>query len=145
MEQAQNNSARLMSKAVEAFGACVDTNLRIFRQLTDFSANVAKESISLSAELQTATLEAIQEEHAYLSRQLSQLPEALQNPLAYQQQGLHDLVDSAKKVLKLLQNNTQAIMRSSEQYGLTTRQTNHSIQTTCTQLADKLKSLYTSA
>ena len=145
MEQAQHDLGQWLSKAFEAFGACVDTNLRIFRQLTDFSANVAKESISLSAELQTSALEAVQEEHAYISRQLSRLPEALQNPAVYQQQSLPELVDRSEKVLKLLQNNAQAILRSSEQYWLTTRQTSSSIQTSCTQLADKLKALYTSA
>ena len=145
MEQGQNNHGQLMSRAVEAFGAYIDTNLRIFRQLTDFSANVAKEGISLAAELQTTTLEAVQEEHTYIARQLSRLPEALKDPRAYHHQSLHELVESSEKVLKLLQNNAQAILRSSEQYWITTGQANHSIQTSCTQFADKLKALDTSA
>jgi hypothetical protein len=144
MEQTQNGARQFISAAFEAFSACTDTNVKIFRQLTDFSANGAKESISLTAELQASSIEAWQEGQGYVLRRLRGLSEAAENPGNYYQQSLRELVESAEKTQKLLQNNAQALMRSSEQYWLTARQASHSIQTSYTQLADKLKSLYAS-
>lgn len=145
MEQTQNGARQFVSTAFEAFSACAGTNLKILRQLTDFSANVAKESISLAAELQASAIEVWQEGQGYVFRQLCGLPEAPKHPGDYYQQSMRELVESTEKTHKLLQNSAQALMRSSEQYWLTARQTSNGIQSSYSQLADKLKSLYAAA
>jgi hypothetical protein len=145
MEQSQSGPWQSLSQTFETVSVCADTNLKILRQWTDFSANVAKESISLGAALQASTLEACQTGQAYISRRLSALPNALQNPTDYYQSSVHELVTSAEQGCKLLQGNTQAVLGAMEQYWITVLQTSNSIQASYTQLADRLKSLYTSA
>ena len=145
MEQVQSGPWQSLRQAFETVSACADTNLKICRQLADFSANVAKESISLGAALQASTLEACQEGQAYVFRRLSTLPDVPQNPTDYYQRSVHEFVTSAEQGSKLLQGNTQAILGAMEQYWITMLQTSSSIQASYTQLADKLKSVYTSA
>ena len=132
-------------QACETVSACTDTNLKILRQLTDFSANVAKESISLGATLQTSTLEAWQAGQAYALRRLSALPEAPANPMAYYQSSAQEGVANAAQGWQLLQGNTQAVVSAMEQYWITLLQTSGSLQASYTHLADKLKSLYGTA
>src|SRR5262249_24019906 len=145
MEQAQSGSWQSRRQAFETASACADTNLKILRQLTDFSAQVAKESISLGMAVQTSTLEACQEGQAYVFRRLSALREVPQNPTDYYQRSIHEFVTSAEQGCKLLQGNTQAVLSAMEQYWITMLQTSSSIQASYAQLADKLKSVYTSA
>ena len=132
-------------QACETVSACTDTNLKILRQLTDFSANLAKESISLGAALQTSALEACQTGQAYALRRLSALPEAPQNPMAYYQSSAQEGAAMAVQGWQLLQGNTQAVVGAMEQYWITLLQTSSSIQASYTQLADKLKPLYGAA
>jgi hypothetical protein len=141
MESVPNSPPQLACKTFEALSVCADTNLKLLRHFTDFSANVAKEGISLCAELQSSTLEAIQEGQGYVFRRLSASPEALKNPLDYYQRSLHEFMEGTEKAVKLFQNNAQALLRATEQYWLTARQTGNGVQTCCTQLAEKLRSL----
>ena len=145
MEQGQSGSWQSLRRAFETASACADTNLKILRQLTDFSANVAKESISLGAALQASTLEACQEGQAYVFRRLSALPEVPQNPTDYYQRSVREFVASAEQGCKLLQGNTQVVLGAMEQYWITMLQTSSSIQASYAQLADKLRAVYTSA
>lgn len=145
MEQTQPGSWQWLSQTFEALSVCADTNLKIFRQLTDFSANVAKENVSLGAALQVSNLEAVQEGQAYVFRRLSALSAVPQNPLHDSQSSLHESAASVEKGLKLLQGNTQAIWGAIEQYWITARQTSSGIQASYAQLADTLKTLYTPA
>ena len=59
MEQTQTGPWQWLSQTFEAVSVCADTNLNILRQLTDFSANVAKENVSLGAALQASSIEAL--------------------------------------------------------------------------------------
>jgi hypothetical protein len=145
MEPTQPGPWQWLSQTFEAISVCADTNLSILRQLTDFSANVARENVSLGASLQASNIEAVQEGQAYVFRRLSALSAAPQHPLHYSQHSLHESAASAEKGLKLLQGNAQAILGAIEQYWITARQTSSGIQASYAQLADKLKALYTPA
>ena len=145
MEQAQSGPWQSLQQTFETVSACADTNLKILRQLTDFSANVVKESVSLGAALQASALEACQEGQAYVFRRLSALPEVPQDPAGYYQRSLHEFVSSAEQGCKLLQGNTQVVLGAMEQYWITMLQTSSSIQASYAQLADKLRAVYTSA
>ena len=145
MEQTQTGPWQWLSQTFAALSVCADTNLNIFRQLTDFSANVAKENVSLGAALQASNIEALQEGQAYVFRHLSALSAVPQNPLHDSQSSLHESAASVEKGAKLLQGNTQAILGAIEQYWITARQTSNGIQASYAQLADKLKALYTPA
>lgn len=145
MEQTQPGPWQWLSQAFEAVSVCADTNLNILRQLADFSANVARENVSLGAALQASNLEAWQEGQAYVFRRLSAFAAAPENPLHFSQSSLHESAASAEKSVKLLQGNTQAILSAIEQYWITARHTSSGIQASYAQLADKLQALYTSA
>jgi hypothetical protein len=145
MEQAQPGPWQSLRQTFETVSVCADTNLKILRQLTDFSAHIAKESISLGAALQASTLEAYHVGQSYVLQRLSALPDVLQNPMHYYQGSVHAFVASAEQGGTLLQGNTPAVLGAMEQYWITVLQTSNNIQASYAQLADQLKSLYTSA
>ena len=95
MEPTQPGPWQWLSQTVEAVSVCADTNLNILRQLTDFSANVARENVSLGASLQASNIEAMQEGQAYVFRRLSALSAVPQHPLHYSQSSLHESASSA--------------------------------------------------
>jgi len=145
MEPTQPGPWQWLSQTFEAISVCTDTNLDILRQLTDFSANVVRENVSLGASLQASNIEAMQEGQAYVFRRLSVLSAVPQHPLHYSQRSLHESAISAEKSLKLLQGNAQAILSAIEQYWITARQTSSGIQASYAHLADRLKALYAPA
>jgi hypothetical protein len=143
MPEAINSTQQWASKGLEAWCLYMDANLQISQRLTDFAVNAAKEAMSLYAEVQAANIEAVQEGQTYAIQRLREVPEAVQNPRSLYQRNMQDFSSSAEKVCKLVQNNAQAVLRSSEQYWLTAQHTGHSIQNTYTQLYEKLTALYT--
>ena len=145
MEGTPNHTEQVANKAFEACGLYADTTLQTLRQLTDLSANVANESVNLYAALQASTLKAMQEGQALMLQRLSGLQEAPQNPTGSYQQSMHEFAESTGNALELLHGNSRAILRTIEQYWSTARQTGNNIQANYTQLADKMKSLYSAA
>ena len=105
---------------------------------------MAKETVGLYAELQTANLEAMQEGQAYLTKRVSDMPEEMRNPADAYKKNMEELAASSAKVSKLVQSNAQAMLRSSEQYWLTAQKTGTGMQNTCTELHEKLTALYIS-
>lgn len=145
MEDITGSATSWASKAFEAWGLYAEANLKTTKQLIDFTANATKEGVSLCAELQTSNLEAIQEGQSYVMKRFSTLPQEVKNPGDAYKAGMDELATSAEKVNKLFQSNTQAVLRSSEQYWLTAQKTGTGIKDTYTQLHEKLTALYTPA
>ncbi len=143
--EATHSAMNWANKAFEVWSAYADANLKVTRQLTDFAANAAKESVSLYAELQSANVEALQEGQAYVMKRLSDMPEEMKNPQDACQKAMNEFGSSAEKFSKLVQSNTHAVMRSTEQYCLTAQQTGNGIKDTYTQAYGKLAALYTSS
>lgn len=133
------------NKAFEVWSTCMDANLKVTRQLTDFAANAAKEGVSLYAELQSANVEALQEGQAYVIKRISNMAEEMQNPKEAYQKAMSEFGNSAEKFHKLAQSNTHAITRSTEQYWLTAQQAANGMRDTYTQAYEKLATLYTPA
>ena len=145
MASAANPATQLVGKTFEAWRLYADTNLNVLRQMTNFAANVVKDGVSLGAELHTSTLEALQVGQSYVLRCLSSLPEASHNPVGYYQQSMIDGVACTEATQKLLQGNAQAVLHAIEHYWMAAQQTGSSVQTSYTQLADQLKTLYTAS
>ena len=145
MEDATSNAATWANKAFEAWSVYTDASLKMTKQLTDFTANVTKESVSLYTELQTANLEAIQEGQTYVMKRLSDMPQEMKNPSDAFKTSMDELATSTEKVNKLIQSNTQAMLRSNEQCWLTAQRTGTELKDTCTQMQEKLTALYTPA
>lgn len=144
-EEDTNPAMHWANKAFEVWSAYADANLKVTRQLTDFAANAAKESVSLYAELQAANVEALQEGQAYVMKRMSDMPEEMKNPKDTWQKAMQAFGNSAEKLSKLAQSNTHAVMRSTEQYWLTAQQTGNGIRDAYTQAYEKLATLYTPA
>lgn len=142
MEDVSTSAKSWTNKTFEAWNLYTDASLKITKQLTDFTANAAKENVSLYAELQTANLEAIQEGQTYMMKCLSEMPQDMKNPGDAYKAGMDELATTTEKVSKLVQSNTQAIMRSGEQCWLNAQKVGTGIQDTCTQLQEKLTALY---
>src|SRR6266545_3464693 len=81
MEPTQPGPWQWLSQTFEAISVCADTNLNTLRQLTDFSANVARENVSLGASLQASNIEAVQR-GPVLARVARPLPAAVRQALA---------------------------------------------------------------
>jgi hypothetical protein len=113
--------------------------------MPNLAANVAKDGLSLSAELRTSTIEVLQVGQSYILRRLSSLPGASHNPVGYYQQSMIDSVASMEAAQELLQANAQAVLHAIEHYGMAAQQTGRSVQTNYTQRVDQLKTLYTAS
>ncbi len=143
MEDLTGGALQWMSKACEAWRLWTDASLHISRQLTEYSVNVAKEGMSLYAEVYATNVEAMQEGQTYTAQRLQEMPETMRNPGSMGQKFAEDFATTTGKVGKLAQNNAQAVLRSSEQYWLTAQHTGNGIKETYAQLYNKLASLYT--
>ena len=142
-EEGVNSAINWTNKMFEAWGVYTDASLQATRQLTDFAANAAKETVSLYAELQAANVEALQEGQACVMKYVSVTPEKVKDPKDAYQQVMQEFGGSAEKLNKLVQSNTHAVMRSTEQYWLSAQQAGNGIQDTYTQAYEKLTKLYT--
>ncbi|ETW96814.1 MAG: hypothetical protein ETSY1_25140 [Candidatus Entotheonella factor] len=140
-----NPATQWANKAFEVWSAYADANLKATRQWTDFAANATKESVSLYAELQAANVEALQEGQAYIAKRISDMPAEMMNPKDACQKAMSEFGTSAEKFSKLVQSNTHAVIRSTEQYWLTAQKTGNSIRDTYSQAYEKLTTLYTSS
>ncbi len=101
--------------------------------------------MSLHAELQSANAEALQESQTCIMKRIGDMAEEIKNPQNAWQQAMSEFGSSAEKFGKLMQSNTQTIMRSTEQYWLTAQQTGTGIKDTYTQAYEKLTTLYKSS
>ena len=142
MDATTTNSGTWTKRSWETWNVYADANLTMTKQLMDFTANTTKEGISLYAELQTANLETLQESQTYFTKCVSDLPKDIKNPTDTFKTNMDQFAMSAEKVNKLLQNNTQAVLRSTEQYWLTVQKTGTSLKDTCMQWQEKLTTLF---
>jgi hypothetical protein len=145
MEHTKTTAPQFPRQAIEALSVYADTNLKILRSCIDFSANLAKESVSLYAELQSHNIEVLQEGQSAVFRRLSELPEASKDPASFYQKSMQEYAASGEKIGKLLQSNAQALMRSGEHYWVMSQQTGAKVQESYSEFAEKLKTLYTTA
>jgi len=134
--------AHMTGRAVEAFSMVAEANQKILRDLVDLSASTAKEGVRLYAELQSSAVEALKEGQDYLLSRQSEIQEAPRDPFAFYQKGVLQSVEGAQKAFKIIESNAQAMTRSAERLQVTAEQTGKEIQATFTQVAGRMKSLY---
>ena len=134
--------AHMTARAVEAFSMVAEANQKILRDLVDLSASTAKEGVRLYAELQSSAVEALKEGQDYLLSRQSEIQEAPRDPFAFYQKGVLQSVEGAQKAFKIIESNAQAMTRSAERLQVTAEQTGKEIQATFSQVAGRMKSLY---
>ena len=134
--------AHMTGRAVEAFSMVAEANQKILRDLVDLSASTAKVGVRLYAELQSSAVEALKEGQDYLLSRQSEIQEAPRDPFAFYQKGVLQSVEGAQKAFKIIESNAQAMTRSAERLQVTAEQTGKEIQATFSQVAGRMKSLY---
>jgi len=134
--------AHMTGRAVEAFSVVAEANQKILSDLVDLSASTAKEGVRLYAELQSSAVEALKEGQDYLLSRQSEIQEAPRDPFAFYQKGVLQSVEGAQKAFKIIESNAQAMTRSAERLQVTAEQTGKEIQATFSQVAGRMKSLY---
>ena len=137
--------AQITAKSVEACSIWADANQKVLRELVDLSASAAKEGVRLYAEMQSSAVEAIKDSQAFLLHRLGDMRDAPKDPLTCYQTNVLESVEGAQKSFKRFEGNAQAMTRSAERLQVTAEQAAKEIQATFTQLAGKVKSLYSTA
>jgi hypothetical protein len=140
--QAAEVFSQMTGKAVEAFSLWADANQKVLRELVDLSASTAKEGVRLYAEMQSSAVEAVKDGQTYLLRRQGDIREIPEDPLGLCQKGMLESVESTRRLFQAFEGNAQAVGRSAERLQATAEQTGKEIQATFTQLAGKVRSLY---
>jgi hypothetical protein len=134
--------SQITGRATEAFSLWADANQKILRELVDLSASTAREGVRLYAEMQSGAVEAVKEGQGYLLRRQGELAAAPREPWTFYERSAQDSVESTQKAVKLCEDTAQAMTRAAERLQVTAEQTGREIQATFTQLADRMRSLY---
>lgn len=137
--------SQITGRTVEVFSLWADANQKVLRELVDLSASTAKEGVRLYAEIQSGAVEAVKTGQSFLLRRQADMQEAPKDPFSCYQKNVLESVEGAQQAFKLLEGNAQAVTRSAERLQVTTEQAAKEIQGTFTQLAGKVKSLYSAA
>ena len=145
METTTDKGSQFTRKTLEAISLWSETNMQVLRQMLDYSANTAREGLSLFTEIQSSVFEVAKQGQTYMLQRLSELPDAPKHPMEYYQKSLTAGIDAAEQVYKLQLGNAQVLLRSAEQVGIVAQQTSQRIQESYKELADRLRALYASA
>lgn len=141
--QANELFSQFTGKGVETLSLWAELNQTVLRELVDFSAGTAKESMKLYAELQTAAVEAFRDGQTFLLRRQMDLQDAARDPVAAYQRSVVDWVEGTQRAFKLFEGAAQAFARSSERVQSAAEQTTKDIQAGFTRWGDELRSTFT--
>ena len=125
--QQQNPSemyAHVAGKTVETVSLWAEASQRILREVTDFTAGTAKESVRLYTEMQQNAMKALGETPTTLPWQ----------PAGWQ--------ESYQKAFKLFEGNIQAVSRSAERVQTSAEQASKGIQEAFSAVAERMKGFY---
>ena len=137
--------SQITGRTVEVLSLWADANQKVLRELVDLSANTAKEGLQLYAEMQSGAVEAVKNGQSFLLRRQADMQDPPKDPFASYQKNVLESVEGAQQGFKLLEGNAQAMTRSAERLQVTAEHAAKEIQGTFTQLAGKVKSLYSAA
>ena len=101
METTTDKGSQFTRKTLEAISLWSETNMQVLRQMLDYSANTAREGLSLFTEIQTSVFEVAKQGQSYMLRRLSELPDAPKHPMEYYQKSLTAGIDAVEQVYKL--------------------------------------------
>lgn len=125
----------LTARAVETFSEWADANQKVLRALVDLSASTAREGVRLYAEMQSSTVEALNEGRAYLLARPHDLAAAAGDPLTFHHNRVLDSMERARRAVRLLEGAAEAVTRSGERMRATAEHAGREIQAAFTDLA----------
>jgi len=141
-KKTQELLGQFTGKAVETMTVWADANQRVLREMVEFGAASAKESVRLYAELQQSAIEALKDSQAAALRWQTAWQEGAKDPVQFYQKAVADSVDTAQKAFKVLEAGAQAVTRSAERLQTSAEQAGKGIQETYTAVVSKMKDVY---
>ncbi len=129
-------------KAIEGATLWAEANQRVLRDLVEFSAGAAKETVRLYAELQQTAIEALRDGQAAALRWQTSWQQGANDPAQWYQKTLTEGVDGTQKVFRYIEGNAQAVTRSAERLQASAEQAGKGIQETVGAVVSKLKETY---
>jgi hypothetical protein len=141
-KKTQELLGQFTGKAVETMTVWADANQRVLREMVEFGAASAKESVRLYAELQQSAIEALKDSQAAALRWQTAWQEGAKDPVQFYQKAVADSVDTAQKAFKVLEAGAQAVTRSAERLQTSAEQAGKGIQETYTAVVAKMKDVY---
>ena len=142
LKKSQEMLGQIAGKAIETMTVWADANERVLRELVEFSAATAKESVRLYAELRQGAIEALRESQAAAARVQDAWQAGAGDPVGACQKVLSDGVDGAHNAFKLLEGQAQALGRSAERLQTSAEHAGKDIHATYTAVIEKLKGVY---
>lgn len=141
-KKTQELLGQFAGKAVETMTVWADANQRVLREMVEFGAAGAKESVRLYAELQQSAIEALKDSQAAALRWQTAWQDGAKDPVQFYQKAVADSVDTAQKAFKVLEAGAQAVTRSAERLQTSAEQAGKGIQETYTAVVAKMKDVY---
>lgn len=141
-KKTQELLGQVTGKAVETMTVWADANQRVLREVVEFGAASAKESVRLYAELQQSVIEALKDSQAAALRWQAAWQNGAKDPVQFYQKAVADSVDNAQKAFKILETGAQAMTRSAERLQTSAEQAGKGIQETYTAVVAKMKDVY---
>ena len=141
-KKTQEMLGQFTGKAVETMTVWADANQRVLREMVQFGAASAQESVRLYAELQQSAIEALKDSQASALRWQTAWQDGAKDPVQFYQKAVADGVDSAQKAFKILEAGAQAVTRSAERLQTQAEQAGKGIQESCTAVTAKMKEVY---
>ena len=130
-KKTQELLGQVSGKAVETMTVWADANQHVLRELVEFGAASAKESVRLYAELQQSAIEVLKDSQ-----------NGAKDPVQLYQKAVAESVDNAQKAFKILEAGAQAVTRSAERMQTSAEQAGKGIQETYTAVVAKMKDVY---
>jgi hypothetical protein len=109
--RAFEHSATTLSDTTAAY---LEMNHRMIGDLTELSVSTAKENARLVAELQMAAIDALHESQAAVLRWQEMWPDALTDPLRWQQKALAELVTTTQRTLSVAGAGARVVMQAAD-------------------------------
>jgi head-tail adaptor len=141
-KKTQEMLGQFTGKAVETMTVWADANQRVLREIVEFGAASAKESVRLYAELQQSAIESLKDAQAAALRWQTAWQDGSRDPVQFYQKAVADSVDTAQKAFKVLEAGAQAVTRSAERLQTSAEQAGKGIQETYTAVVAKMKDVY---
>lgn len=141
-KKTQELLGQFTGKAVETMTVWADANQRVLRELVEFGAAGAKESVRLYAELQQSAIEALKDSQAAALQWQTAWQDGAKDPVQFYQKAVTDSVDTAQKAFKVLEAGAQAVTRSAERLQTSAELAGKGIQETYTAVVAKMKDVY---
>jgi hypothetical protein len=140
--KAQELFSQFAGKTIETMTVWADANQRVLRELLEFSAGTAKESLRLYSELSHNAIDAIKDSQDGVYRWQSTVRDAAADPAAWSQKAIAEGTQYAQQAFRRVEENMQAVTRAAQRLQGSVEQAGKGIQESLAGAVTRLKTIY---